>query len=108
VTQNQRPLEIDERFWEDAEEAFDHYFSVDGFALANRFWYDLENALDRVEEAPEAWAFRNEPTRRCRLRVFPRQVVYRVYEHCVYIAAAPDEKQRPYWENRFLDRRPST
>jgi len=101
--QNLRPLEIDERFWEDADRSFDHYLSVGGCDLAQRFWEDLDNALIRVAEAPESWAFRQEPDRRCRLRSFPVQVVYRVYEHCVFVVAAPHERQRPYWVDRFAD-----
>ena len=69
--------------------------------VAARFAVELERAVDAIAEAPLAWPSQGPGTRRCLLRNFPHEVVYRILVDRVEVIAVAHQRRRPgYWRGR--------
>jgi mRNA-degrading endonuclease RelE of RelBE toxin-antitoxin system len=79
------------------------YYDERSTGLGEKFLAEIEKSISVILENPYLWAADEKGRRKCRVRRFPYQVIYRVHQETVYILAIAHTKRYPgYWENRDI------
>ena len=78
------------------------YYEGKEAGLGLRFLTEINNCLDRIQQYPNAWLQFSENTKRCRTKVFPYGVVYRMEkEEIVIVAVASLLRDPDHWKDRI-------
>ncbi len=71
--------------------------------LGRQFLLEVKNAVALIEEFPNAWPCVSDLGRACRLKRFPYQIVYFIYDgSIVVLAAAHFNRPLLYWRDRIV------
>jgi plasmid stabilization system protein ParE len=69
--------------------------------LGAEFRDEVRSTIERIKHLPEAWQLLSEHTRRCRTRLFPYGVIYRVESKNILIVAIAHLHRHPeHWKDR--------
>jgi plasmid stabilization system protein ParE len=93
-------VEIDPRAEEEARVAFLWYLDRSENAAAG-FQRDFELAVQRIAEAPTAWAAVDGELRRCLFDRFPYALIYSIGPNSLRVIAVAHQHRKPgYWNRR--------
>jgi toxin ParE2 len=99
-------LSFDSDALAEIETARDFHAAV-SIELAVSFVEEIASALERIKDAPQAWASYTRNTRRCQLKRFPYHLVFRIRSDDIVIVAVAHTKRDPaYWLGRLAKHRP--
>ncbi len=69
---------------------------------ALRFEAEFTRSVEKIQQAPERWAWYLEGSRRFLLHQFPFQIVYQSSARLIFILAVAHGHRRPgYWKSRL-------